>query len=95
VYRVVREALINVRRHADATRVDVEVERDGACLRLLVSDDGGGFDDGDSDIARFGLLGMEERIGSLGGRLEVASAVGTGTRVEATLPWKSRLAPAV
>jgi two-component system sensor histidine kinase UhpB len=95
VYRVVREALINVRRHSDATRVEVEVERDGASLRLLVSDDGGGFDHGDSDIARFGLLGMEERIGSLGGRLQIASAVGTGTRVEATLPWKSRLAPAV
>jgi two-component system sensor histidine kinase UhpB len=95
VYRVVREALINVRRHADASRVDVEIEREGGSLRLLVADDGGGFDHDDPDVDRFGLLGMQERIGSLGGRLQVASAVGSGTRVEATLPWKSRLAPAV
>jgi two-component system sensor histidine kinase UhpB len=95
VYRVVREALMNVRRHADATSVNVAIERDGESLRLLVTDDGGGFEHADSDIEHFGLLGMQERIGSLGGRLEVASAIGTGTRVEATLPWKSRLAPAV
>jgi signal transduction histidine kinase len=95
VYRVVREALMNVRRHAGATCVNVAIERDGESLRLLVTDDGGGFEHADSDIEHFGLLGMQERIGSLGGRLEVASAIGTGTRVEATLPWKSRLAPAV
>jgi PAS domain S-box-containing protein len=95
VYRVVREALINVRRHAKASRVDVEIERDGESLRLLVTDDGGGFDHAVSEVEHFGLLGMQERVGSLGGRLEVASAIGTGTRVEATLPWKSRLVPAV
>jgi two-component system sensor histidine kinase UhpB len=94
VYRVVREALINVRRHADATRVSVAIARVGESLRLLVADDGGGFEHADSDIEHFGLLGMQERIGSLGGRLEVASVIGAGTRVEATLPWKSRLAPA-
>jgi len=94
VYRVVREALINVRRHSDATRVNVAIERDGESLRLLVADDGAGFERADSDLEQFGLLGMQERIGSLGGRLEVASAIGSGTRVEATLPWKPRLAPA-
>jgi signal transduction histidine kinase len=94
VYRVVREALINVRRHAEATRVNVAIERDGESLRLLVADDGAGFERADADLEQFGLLGMQERIGSLGGRLEVASAIGDGTRVEATLPWKPRLAPA-
>jgi PAS domain S-box-containing protein len=93
VYRVVREALINVRRRTDATRVDVVVERVGESLRLLVADDGGDFEHGGSDREHFGVLSMQERIGSLGGRLEVASAAGGGTRVEATLPWKSRLAP--
>jgi two-component system, NarL family, sensor histidine kinase UhpB len=94
VYRVVREVLINIRRHADATRVGVAIEREGESLRLLVTDDGGGFDYAGSDGDHFGLLGMQERIGSLGGRLEVESVVGAGTRVEATLPWKSRLTPA-
>jgi signal transduction histidine kinase len=72
----------------------VSIERDGESLRLLVTDDGRGFDHADPDIEQFGLLGMQERIGSLGGRLEVDSVLGSGTRVTATLPWKSRLAPA-
>jgi two-component system sensor histidine kinase UhpB len=91
VYRVVREALINVRRHADATRVHVEVERHGATLRLLVADNGTGFDRGSVVGPSFGLLGMEERIGSVGGELGVESGTGKGTRIEATLPWKSRV----
>jgi two-component system sensor histidine kinase UhpB len=95
VYRVVREALINVRRHARATRVDVQVERHGESLRLLITDDGAGFDRADAVGPSFGLLGMEERIGSVGGRFDLLSSVGKGTRIEATLPWKSRvLAPA-
>jgi signal transduction histidine kinase len=95
VYRVVREALFNVRRHADATRVTVVIERHGETLRLLVSDDGIGFDRASAGPSSFGLLGMEERIGSLGGQLQVTSSPGKGTRIEAALPWKSRaLAPA-
>jgi PAS domain S-box-containing protein len=95
VFRVVREALMNIRRHADAGRVDVAIERDGQSLRVVVTDDGAGFDRASTGESSFGLLGMEERIGSLGGHLEVASSIGNGTRIEATLPWKSRvLAPA-
>lgn len=94
VYRVVREALINVRRHASASRVGVEVARRGELLHLLVSDDGAGFDN-EAPGGHFGLLGMEERIGSVGGTLAVASAPGTGTRIEATLPWKPRIAAGV
>jgi signal transduction histidine kinase len=92
VYRVVREALINVRRHANASRVDVAVERHGESLQLLVTDDGSGFEHS-AAASEHGLLAMKERIGSIGGRLEVASRVGSGTRVEATLPWKARLLP--
>jgi two-component system, sensor histidine kinase len=95
VYRVVREALMNVRRHAGASRVDVAIQRDGDSLRLRVTDDGGGFEHAVSESEHFGLLGMRERIGSVGGCLEVASRLGAGTRVDATLPWKSRLASAV
>jgi two-component system, NarL family, sensor histidine kinase UhpB len=96
VYRVVREALFNIRRHASATRVGVAITRDGESLHLLISDDGVGFDRASAaGRSSFGLLGMEERIGSLGGELHVASSVGKGTRIGATLPWKCRaLAPA-
>lgn len=92
VYRVVREALINIRRHAGATHVQIEVERTGDTLRLLVADDGKGFESDNPDGDRYGLLGMQERIGSVGGRLEIASSEGAGTRVHATLPWKTRAA---
>jgi signal transduction histidine kinase len=85
VYRVVREALINVRRNGSATRVDVEVARRGESLHLLITDDSGGFDDS--------LLAMEERIGSVGGIFAFAT-VGMRTRIEATLPWKPRVASA-
>ena len=95
VYRVVREALINVRRHAGATRVHVEVERRGETLRLLVTDDGTGFDRASNVGPSFGLLGMEERIGSVGGRLDVMSSAENGTRIEAALPWKSKAIAAV
>ena len=91
VYRVVRDAFINVRRHASATRVSVEIERHGESLHLLITDNGSGFQDR-SDHGQFGLLDMEERIGSVGGILAVASAPDTGTRIEATLPWKPRVA---
>jgi PAS domain S-box-containing protein len=95
VFRVVREALMNIRRHANAGRVEVAIDRDGESLRVLVTDDGIGFDRASTGESSFGLLGMEERIGSLGGRLKVASSAGGGTRIEATLPWKSRaLVPA-
>jgi two-component system sensor histidine kinase UhpB len=90
VYRVVREALINVRRHAGATRVHVEIERQGDSLRLLVTDDGAGFDRASAVGPSFGILGMEERIGSVGGQLDVVSSTDNGTRIEATLPWKSK-----
>jgi signal transduction histidine kinase len=94
VYRVVREALIAVRRDASATRVAVEVARHGESLHLLITDDGDGFGDS-SDEAQFERMGMEERIGSVGGMLAVASAPGTGTRIEATLPWKRRVMASV
>jgi signal transduction histidine kinase len=86
VYRVVREALITVRRRANATRVDVEVARQGESLHLLITDDGGGFDDSP--------LGMEERIAGVGGVFAIGT-VGTRTRIEATLPWKTRTAPSL
>jgi signal transduction histidine kinase len=86
VYRVVREALIKVRRQASATRVDVEVARQGESLHLLITDDGGGFE--------YSSLGMEERIAGVGGIFAIGT-VGTRTQIEATLPWKPRVLPSV
>jgi signal transduction histidine kinase len=94
VYRVVNEALINVRKHSGGTHVDVFVLSVGLALRLVVADDGRGFDmaavDGVSDRKRFGLLGIHERVGGLGGTCRVDSRPGVGTRIEAFLPLKVR-----
>jgi signal transduction histidine kinase len=89
--RVVQESLTNVRKHARATRVEIRVTADTNDGRLVLSirDDGIGFDpDQLPRIGRqhFGLLVMRERIESLGGRLAITSAPGSGATVTATIP---------
>jgi signal transduction histidine kinase len=91
VYRVVQEALTNVRKHAAASRVSLIAERRGSQLRVIVEDDGRGFDavavsafaDGQR---RLGLLGMSERAALVAGVLEVESAPGNGTTIYLTVP---------
>ncbi len=87
VYRVVQEALHNVAQHASATSVNIEMRRDGDSVCLLVEDDGVGM------VAKpkagrqtFGLAGMHERIGNIGGKMKVTSARGKGTRIEVNAP---------
>jgi len=91
VYRVVQEALTNIHKHAQASRVGVISERRGADLRVIIEDDGCGFDASDPDPLgdgrrRLGLRGMSERAGLVGGKLQVESAPGHGTTVYLTLP---------
>jgi signal transduction histidine kinase len=90
VYRVVQEALQNVSKHSHATHARVEVRQTGETLVLRVEDDGQGFDPKRS--RGMGLLGMEERVRQLGGRLDVASAAGRGTAINVTLPAPARVA---
>ncbi len=84
IYRIVQEAVNNAVRHANARTVDVSVRQGSGNVNVAVQDDGAGFD------ARFarglGLLGMEERVRRLGGRLAIHSDPGRGTRVHATIP---------
>ena len=95
VFRAIQESLVNVMRHANATRVSVEVEI-GACeLLAVVEDDGIGIGPGQlSQVHSFGLRGMRERLGALGGSVAVSSSAGAGTRVEIRLPIRDELAPA-
>lgn len=89
VYRIVQECLSNVARHARAHRLRLILARrqwpHAGTLRLVVRDDGIGIDD-DTQHAGFGLLGMRERVLSLGGSLQVSSSRGGGTRVRVILP---------
>jgi two-component system sensor histidine kinase DesK len=78
----VREAVTNVLRHADASRVDVELGTFDGELRLSISDDGRGG----ATTPGTGLSGMRERLAAVGGRLEIDSPEGEGTRLLITLP---------
>lgn len=87
-YRVVQEALHNVAKHAQARSVNIQMSRDDGMVTLLVEDDGVGISktQGKSERRSFGLAGIKERIGTLGGKVRVTSAKGKGTRVEVTVP---------
>lgn len=83
VYRIAAEALTNIVRHAQARRVTIRLEPG----RLLVADDGRGFDPAAPlDEGRFGLYGMRERARMIGANLTIESAPGRGTTVQLALP---------
>lgn len=87
VFRVLQEALTNVARHARATRVDVILEEDDHHVILQVQDNGRGAQGGElSDTKSLGILGMRERMFSLGGEFDIASTQGRGTSVTARIP---------
>ena len=98
IYRIIQEALTNVRKHAQAKRVSVHVERHGDRLSFVVEDDGRGFDVQeavmdvqeavmkDASERGFGLAVMQERARMLGGSLSVWSEAGKGSRITLDVP---------
>jgi signal transduction histidine kinase len=90
LYRVALEALTNVRKHADASLVEVLLERRGAGVAVRVRDDGHGFDlpspDAPSEPGHIGLLTMRERAEAAGGRFGLSSSPGVGTLVDFWMP---------
>jgi signal transduction histidine kinase len=85
VVRIIQEALNNVARHADATRVRVVVNSDRDRLAVSIRDNGIGFEPG-LPIGGFGLTSMRERAEGIGGQLAVESAPSAGTTVNLTVP---------
>ena len=87
LFRCLQEALTNVARHAQATRVEIEVSEDENGVRLGVSDNGCGIsEEALRKLGSFGILGMRERIRALGGGLEVQRRDAGGTSVEVVIP---------
>jgi signal transduction histidine kinase len=82
LYRVAQEALHNVARHARASRVDVALVGTGDRITLTIGDNGTGFDPR-STRKGLGISSMEDRLLSVGGRLQVRSEPGTGTTIRA------------
>lgn len=89
VLRIAQEALSNIRKHAGATRARVEARCVDSRFRLVVEDDGAGFDpeaQRRGASPRFGLTTMRERATTIGATLHVDTAPGSGTRVSLELP---------
>jgi signal transduction histidine kinase len=85
VYFCVLEALQNVAKYAEATHVTVRLAKDGNALTFEVADDGRGFDPGSAGYGT-GLLGIADRLGALGGSLEVRSQPGVGSTIVGRVP---------
>ncbi|HEY72832.1 MAG: hypothetical protein B6I35_02865 [Anaerolineaceae bacterium 4572_32.2] len=87
IYRIVQEAMTNVLRHAQATRVDVLLERRGDQIVTIIEDDGVGLDHvAATKSGRLGLLGMQERAEMLNGTLTIESSASAGTTVLVEIP---------
>jgi len=91
LYRVFQEALTNIHRHAEATEVKITFLQQKNELRFLVKDNGVGITPEQIQApASFGLMGMQERVLSLGGTLDIRGEPGNGTSVLVTIPASSK-----
>jgi signal transduction histidine kinase len=87
LFRIVQEALANVTRHAGATQVDIRLNLVNHHLELEIRDDGCGFPpNSTSGVKALGLLGIRERVASLGGTVEFLNAAGRGAIVKVLVP---------
>lgn len=94
LYRTIQEALTNCIKHAEASRVTVTVKQEGDLVSASVQDNGKGFDAPHLRTDGLGLVGMEERVRALEGRLTITSQSGEGTLVKLDLPLAAEPAEA-
>jgi len=86
LFRIAQEAVQNVAKHSQAQHVSLEFGGDERHAVLAIADDGIGFDPAVAGQSGLGLVSMEERLRFIGGALQVASAPGGGTRIQAKVP---------
>lgn len=88
IFRIMQEALTNITKHAEATRVEIHVIFDPEEVRIAVEDNGRGFDIYQAKRQQsWGLIGMEERVTLLDGKFYLHSGPGNGTMVEIVIPY--------
>ena len=92
LFRSAQEVLRNVLAHSEAGSVELQAVSDGHTARLMVEDDGRGFDPADLQQQRaaghLGLRALRDLVAQAGGRLVITSAPGEGTRAEVTVPLR-------
>ena len=98
LFQATNELLVNVVKHAGVEECQLRVEKEGDWVRVTVSDEGAGFDPSDMGPARrleggFGLFSIKERMNGIGGRLEIESAPGEGSRLSLLAPLKAARHP--
>lgn len=94
-FRIAQEALTNITRHAQATRVHIELRHEGDTLILSIRDNGCGFDPGAVHAraiagTSLGVLGMQERAALIGGRLDIESFPHQGSTLTLRCPWQTQ-----
>jgi signal transduction histidine kinase len=89
VFRVAQEALANAVKHSDAAHVWLDLTGGPRSVALTITDDGKGFDVNGVPNTGLGLISMRERVGSIGGLLEIHSTSGSGTRLSVTIPTQA------
>jgi signal transduction histidine kinase len=94
LFMVAKEALNNVVRHSGASEVQLRIAIAQGHLELTIADNGKGFPKQPGSRGADGLRNMKQRIEEIGGSFRVESSPATGTRVEATIPWRSATAGA-
>jgi PAS domain S-box-containing protein len=97
-FRIVQEALSNVKRHSEAQSVRVQIDFGDELVKAVVSDDGKGFESPKrlsdlTSVRRLGLVGMEERARMLGGRVYVESKPNAGTSIMVEMPYVTSESP--
>jgi signal transduction histidine kinase len=95
LFQAVRELLINVVKHAKASKVEIAIQRENDNIQIIISDDGVGFDTQKAETAiqrsgGFGLFNIRERIDYIGGSFEMYSQPGSGSRFVLTAPIKTK-----
>lgn len=85
IYRITKEALTNIYKHSQATKVIIGLQVNAEALYVLVEDNGRGFHP-EENTTGFGLKGMQERTVALGGQFKITSEPGTGCRITAYIP---------
>jgi len=88
-YRIFQEAMVNIHRHAGARKVQISLSRRSGNLLLTIKDDGVGITKEQiTGLNSFGIMGMQERTRTVGGKIKILGAPGKGTTIKATIPLK-------
>ncbi|WP_438349144.1 histidine kinase [Paenibacillus sp. FA6] len=86
LFRIIQEALSNALRHSKANKMEIRIHLRQDTVRLVIRDDGVGFELDDKKQTSYGLSNMEERVMEIGGSIQFITALNKGTRIEITIP---------